>query len=271
MSAQLNTGSSHCKIDWGKIKGCILVEPGQKLPDLTREALEKLCHADRPERIYPILSFVEYAKNGGDPQVNAVGYGASQFNGMNTQTDTFTLPRFDETLNAKLLECASQEWDVYFFDDKHLYGYNDGTDVLAGMSMSTVYPTVTPFATSSSKSTMTISFCHTDIEDTLRHIDFIALEISLKSVLKGLTEVVLASKDANKYKLIENIGGYDLTPLHGPNIAAAAADVLNGVTSASYSDGILTIVPSDAGGTITLKSPSVLFENGIKFIEGVLV
>lgn len=268
-SAQLNTGSSHCKIDWGKIKGCILVEPGQKLPDLTKEELEKLCHADRPERIYPILSFVEYAKNGGDPQVNAIGYGASQYNGLNTQTDTFTLPKFDETLNAKLLKCASQAWDVYFFDDRHLYGYNDGTDILAGMSMSTVYPTVTPFATSSASSAMTVSFCHTDIEDTLMHLDFISLEINLKNVLKGLTEVLLASKEANKYKLIEKVGGYDLTSLYGSKIATAAAEVLNGATSATFADGILTVVPANSGGAVTLKSPSVLYGNGIKFIEGV--
>lgn len=269
-SAILNTGGSLCKIDWGRVKGCIIVEYGQKLPaELTKEKLEELCHADRPARIYPILDFVEYAKSGGEPQVNPVGYGASQYNGMSAETETFTLPRFDETLNAKLLKCATMEWDVYFYDEKFLYGYNDGTDLLAGMPMSTIYPTVTPFSTSSAKSSMTVSFCHTDIEDTLMHLDFTKIDFNIKNALKGLTEVALVSKEANKYKLLEKVGGYDLTGLFGDAIAKAAATVMNGVTSATYADGIITIVPADGGGFVSLKSPSVLYENNIKYIEEV--
>ncbi|WP_300700997.1 hypothetical protein [Bacteroides sp.] len=271
-SAQLNTGGSMCQIDWGKIKGAILMEHGQKLPaELTKDKLLELCHADRPERIYPILPFVEYAKNGGDPQVSAIGYGASLYNGLNSQTDTFTLQKFDETLNAKLLQCAAKEWDVCFFDDKRLYGYNDGTDILAGIPMSTVYPTVTPFSTGSAKSTMTVSFCHADIEDTYTHLDFVDLKINLKNVLRGLTEVLLTSKEANKFVLVEKVGGYDLTTLFGDVIAKAAATVLNGATSATYADGIITVVPANGGTTVSLKSPSVLYESGIKFIEGVPV
>ncbi len=102
-SAEMNTGGSACSVDWGKIKGAIIVEHGKKLPaDLTPEKLAELCHADRPDRIYPILTFVEYAKSGGEAQVSAVGYGSNQYNGLNAQTDTFTLPRFDEILNAEL-------------------------------------------------------------------------------------------------------------------------------------------------------------------------
>lgn len=268
-SALLNTGGSACQIDWGRVKGCIIVERGQKLPaELTKEKLEELCHADRPGRIYPIPAFTEYAKNGGEPQVSAVGYGPNQYNGLSAETETFTLPKFDETLNAKLLKCATKEWDVYFYDEKFLYGYNDDTDILAGMPMSAIYPTVTPFSTSSAKSTMTVSFCHTDIEDTLMNIDFVKIDFNIKNALKGLTEVLLVSKEANKYKLIEKIGGYDLTPLYGDPIAQAAAEVLDGVTSATYANGVITIVPAN-GGTVSLKAPSVLYEKGIKYIEGV--
>ena len=103
----------------------------------------------------------------------------------------------------------------------------------------------------------------------MTHIDFVKLNFNIKNGLKGLTEVLLVSKEANKYKLIEKIGGYDLTPLHGDTIAKAAAEVLNGATSATYADGILTVVPAGDGGTISLKAPSVLYENGIKYIEGV--
>ena len=37
-SAEMNTGGSACSVDWGKIKGAIIVEHGKKLPaDLTPE------------------------------------------------------------------------------------------------------------------------------------------------------------------------------------------------------------------------------------------
>ena len=41
----INSGSSACKIDWSKVKGAILVEPGTKLPDdVTAEKLLSLIH-----------------------------------------------------------------------------------------------------------------------------------------------------------------------------------------------------------------------------------
>lgn len=69
----------------------------------------------RPSRAYlPYLPFLEYAKNGGEPQVNAVGYGASEYNGLSAQTDTFTLKKFDEVLNAQLLKCANKDGTFTF-------------------------------------------------------------------------------------------------------------------------------------------------------------
>ena len=47
--------------------------------------------------------------DGGEPQVNAIGYGSSEYNGLNAQTDTFTLKKFDEVLNAQLLKCANKD------------------------------------------------------------------------------------------------------------------------------------------------------------------
>ena len=43
---------------------------------------------------------------------------------------------------------------------------------------------------------------------------------------------------------------------------------MNNTTSASYADGVITIVPK-AGAVPSLKAPSVLFEKGIKGIEQV--
>lgn len=268
-SARLNTGSSACKIDWGKVKGAILTEHGTKLPaDITGDKLTELCHADRPGRIYPIFPLLEYAKNGGEPQVNAVGYGASQYNGLNAQTDTFTLKNFDEILNTQLIKCANKGWDVYFWNnDNILIGYNDGTDLLAGIPMSTVYPTVTQYPTSGAKSTMTVSFCHEDAEDSQLNFNFEQLDFNPKNFLKGLVDVVFEKTSAeNAYKIFEKVGGYDRTTEFGSLIADSAAEIMNNVTSATYADGVITIVPK-AGAVPSLKSASILFENGIKGIE----
>ena len=74
-SAQLNTGVSKCPPDFENMKGAILVPPGTKLPaDLTAEKLEQMVHADRPGRIFGIVRFTEYAKNGGEIQTAANGY-----------------------------------------------------------------------------------------------------------------------------------------------------------------------------------------------------
>ena len=269
--SRMNTGSSACSIDWKKIKGAVLVEHGVKLPaDITGEKLLELCHADRPERIYPIFPFLEYAKNGGEPQVNAVGYGPSEYNGLNAQTDTFTLKKFDEVLNAQLLKCANKGWDVYYWNmDYMLIGYNDGTDILAGIPMSTIYPTVTQYPTSGAKSTMTVSFAHEDAEESLLNFDYVQLDFNPRNFLMGLVDVVLEKTEAeNAYKIIENIGGYDRTEEFGSLIADGAAETMNNVTSASYADGVITIVPK-ADAVPSLKTPSVLFEKGIKGIEQV--
>lgn len=267
---RINSGSSACKIDWSKVKGAILAEPGTKLPDgITGEKLAEMCHADRPGRIYPISPLFEYAKNGGEAQVSAVGYGPNQFNGLNAQTDTFTLTGFDEVLNAQLLKGASKEWDAYFWNkDYMLIGYNDGTGSLAGIPMSTVYPTVTQYPTSGAKSTMTVSFCHMDAEDSQLHFDFVPLDFDPRYFLRGLVDVELVSTTNGKYKILEKMGGYDRTPEFGQLIADKAAEVLNNVTTATYADGELTITPKDSG-VPSLKAPSILFENNIKYIEQV--
>lgn len=270
-SAEMNTGGSACSVDWGKIKGAIIVEHGKKLPaDLTPEKLAELCHADRPDRIYPILTFVEYAKNGGEAQISAVGYGPNQYNGLNAQTDTFTLARFDEMLNAELLRCANKQWDVYYWDsNKMLIGYNDGTDELAGIPMSAIYPGSTPYSTSGAKSSMTVNFAHLDAEDSQLNFDYLKLEFNPGNVVKGLTEVMLVEETSGKYKIVECIGGYDRTAEFADALSTGAAEVFTGVTSASYENGLLIITPGD--GEISVKQPSVLYTNDIKWVEFVKV
>lgn len=262
-SAQLNTGGSACRINWDKILGAILVEPGKKLPaDITAETLMEACHADRPDRIYPIVTFTEYSKNGGEPQVSAEGYGANMYNGMNARTDTFTLNVFDEMLNASLLRTAGKEWDVYYFDKSVIYGYNDGTDILAGIPMSTVYPTATPHPTSSAKASLTVSFCHKDAEDNLLNLDYVDAGVNLSRYIKGLTEVNLVEQSTGKFRVIEAVGGYDRTPEFGQILSTNATELLIGASTATYENGMIS-----ATSVTGMAAPSVLFENDVKWIE----
>lgn len=271
-SAEMNTGGSACSVDWGKIKGAIIVEHGKKLPaDLTPEKLAELCHADRPDRIYPILTFVEYAKSGGEAQVSAVGYGPNQYNGLNAQTDTFTLARFDEMLNAELLRCANKQWDVYYWDsNKMLIGYNDGTDELAGIPMSAIYPGSTPYSTSGAKSSMTVNFAHLDAEDSQLNFDYLKLDFNPANVVKGLTEVMLVETKSNEFRVIECVGGYDRTDEFGDAIADGAEAVLDGIISVSFEDGVLSVT-KEGETPLAVKAPSVLFTKDIKWVEFVKV
>lgn len=242
----LNTGASACPIAWGKVKGAIIVERGQKLPaSLTYDALEELAHQPRPARIYPVKTFVEFAKEGGEMQVAAVGYGGNKASGMNALTETFTLDEFYDSLNAGILKSSNYPFDVYFWDEKNvLYGVNDGTDVLAGIPMSTVYTTPTEHPTSSAAATMTISFAFADAQGFYESFDYVQMPFSLKT-LGGLVEVEWAKVGDGKYKAVERYGGYDRTPLLGDAIAKAAQTLFKPAPqSCSYADGVLTVVPA---------------------------
>lgn len=268
--ADFNSGKSGCPIDYGKIKGAIIVPAGEKLPaGFDGDDLREACHADLPNRIYPVLLFVEYAKNGGEPQVSAVGYGPNKVTGISAQTDTFTLDGVDYGLHAELLKSKNVKRDVYYFDeDGVIYGVNDGTDVLAGIPMGCIYPTIIPHPTSSAEESLTVSFCHLDAEKSQQNYDFIDTDIRFEDVLIGLTPVELVKDGDNKYHIVEKVGGFDRTPEFGTIIAANAAATIDGISAATYADGALTLtVTQDA--TPALKAPSALYANGIEGIVGV--
>jgi len=269
VSAMLNTGKSKCTIDFGKIRGALIVPAGTKLPaDLTAEKLEELCHASRSGRVNAIVGFVEYAKDGGEPQANANGYGGMKVTDVSARTDTFTMDEFDVALNASLSKCMNQPYDVYFFDDKRLlYGINDGTDTLAGFPMSTIYPTAVPHPTSSAQASLTVSFSYEDARAAFEKLDFIQLDFDVRRAAIGLTPVVLEKTVDNKYKLVEAVGGYDLTEIYGP-VLAENATLVDGATAVTYDDTskVMTLTTS-AGATPRLKPAADLFEKGIKGIE----
>lgn len=272
-AARLNTGTTQCPIDFGKMLGAIIVSYGSKLPkELTADKLEELAHADRPERIYGVVRFAEYAKEGGEPQTTTVGYGPEDFNGFSSRKDTYTLLKFDPAVHAAFARTAHMQWGAYFFDENNvLYGINDDTDTLAPFPMTSVYSDATPHPTSSNKATMTVTFSHEDSKLAIVNYNYVPLSFNPSRLTLGLTEVVLekVEENGNKYKLLEKVGNYDVTGIYGPLIVQAGADVMTGTATAVTYDAAsktLTIVAGE-GETVSLASPAVLFEKGIKGIE----
>lgn len=266
----LRTGGSACPIDFAKVKGALLVKHGTKLPaNLTAEALEEACHADAPNRVFPITTFVEYAKEGGETQVSSVGYGGSGVTGINARVDTFTMDRVNEVLAASLLECKNAKLDAYFFDENGvIYGINDGSDTLAGIPMSAVYANTNEHPTSSDLATQTVSFCFAEVEKYIKNFDFQDEDFNIEDAVIGLTPVQLIEAESGKYKVVEKFGGYDRTEEFGELIADNAVSVLDGATSATYANGLITIVAS-SGSTPYLKAPSALYAKDIKGIESI--
>ncbi len=273
-SARFNTGVSKCQIDFGKMIGAIIVPENTKLPaELTAEKLEKLVHAESNERVYGITRFVEYAKNGGEAQTAANGYGPEEFTGFSARKDTYTLKSFSPELHAAITRTAHLPRSVYFFDENNvLYGLDDGTDVLAPFPMSCIYSDATPHPTSSAKSSMTVTFAHEDPKQAVVGFDYVKLDFNPAKITLGLVEVVLVKAvEANTYKILEKVGSYDVTGIYGPLIVLAANAVITGTTSAvTYDEGTNTLTIAATEGTdVRLKAPSVLFENDIKGIEQV--
>ncbi len=272
-SAQLNTGVSKCEIPYEKLLGAIVVPYGTKLPaDLTGDKLEELAHADAATRIYGIRTFVEAAKNGGEVQTSAVGYGPEQITGISSRKDTMTIDKYSAALDASISKAGNRRWGVYYYDsDSILYGIDDGTDTLAPFPLSNIYSDSTPFKTSGNPAQLTVTFSHEDARKSKERADFTQLGFNPQDVENlGLTEVCLVKTagSGSSYKIYEKVGGYDVTGIYGPLIAAAGDTVINGATSAvSYNDADNTLTIAVSGdAAVSLMPPKVLFANDIKGI-----
>lgn len=272
-TGHLNTGISKCPVDFARMKDAIIVPYGSKLPaDLSVEALTKQAHADESGRIYGIVGFCEFAQDGGEAQTSAVGYGGLQVTGYSDRADTYTLDKNYPELHASLTKCAGNKFGAYYFDEKNmLYGLNDGTDELAPFPMNTIHSNATPYSTSGSKSTMTVKFCHEDSRSAIENADYVQLDFNPMRATLGLTPVKLVKvgDSGNDYKLIESVGGYDLTSTFG-SLIADNANVINGATAVSYDEGkeVLTLTITGSA-TPKLKAPKLLLEAGISGIEQV--
>lgn len=272
-NAQLNTGGSKCEIPYDKLLGAIVVPYGSKLPAaLTEDKLEELMHADVADRIYGIRTFVEAAKNGGEVQTSAVGYGPEQITGLSARKDTMTLDKYSIGLDAAISKAGNRKWGVYYFDcDGFLYGINDGSEILAPFPMNNIYSDSTPFKTSSNPAQLMVTFSHEDAKKSKEQADFVKLDFHPEKLeVFGLTEVLLVktSDSGSSYKLVEKVGGYDVTGIYGPILVTAGNTVFNGATSAaSYNESDETLTISATGNAvISLKAPKVLYQNDIKGI-----
>ena len=264
--ATFNTGSSVCVLDPGKIKAIILTIHGHKIPtEKTAEAFEKACHADRPGRIFPIKTIVEYAPSGGEAQTSATGYGPTKVTGYSAKNDVWTLQDYDASLKANIMAAKNVAFDAYFVDENNvIYGMNDGTDELSGIPLSGVYPGGQDWDSSGTEANLTIATMFKDYEKYIKNADVKVYDFDVVDALKGLVYVDLVSIEPNKYKLIEHFGKLDITEYYGELLSESAETALTGATSASYANGVITTVGE---GSIKLASPSVLQESGITGIE----
>lgn len=263
--ATFNTGNSVCVLDPGKIKAIILTMHGYKLPKtLSAESLEAACHADRPERIFPIKTIVEYAPSGGEAQTSATGYGPTKVTGYSSKNDVWTLQDYDASLKANIMAAKNVPFDAYFVDDNNvIYGMNDGTDELAGIPLSGVYPGGQDWDASGTEANLTIATMFKDYEKYIKNADVKACDFNVVDALKGLVYVDMVSVESTNYKLVEHFGKLDITSYYGSLIAENATTVMPNATDVTYENGFIKVTT----GKADLASPSVLQAAGITGIE----
>lgn len=260
-----NTGNSVCPLDPGKVKAIILMTSGQKLPtDLTADVLEKLCHADRPNRIYPLKTIVEYAPSGGEAQTSAVGYGPTKITGYSPKTDTWTLESADLSIKANLAKARNAQFDAYFVDDNNvIYGIQSNDGTLAGVPMTGVYPGGQDFTSSGQNATLTVTTMFKDYEKFMKDMNVVVCDFDVVEALHGVVFVDFVKEgDGNVYKILEHYGKLDITEYYGEALVKNKTTALPDATDVTYADGVLTIT-----GDANLAAPSVLQEAGIVGIE----
>lgn len=263
-AAGFNTGQNFCPLQPGKAKAVILTYHGKKLPkDLTAENLEKACHADGQDRIFPILGISEYATSGGEANTSENGYAGSSITGYSARTDTFTLAKYNMSLQANLVANKATTFDMYVVDENDvIYGIDDASDELAGIPLTGVYPTGQPFSSSGQVAYMAFNALYADIESYMKNASAKGATFNVAGALIGLVFAEFIEIAEGKYKLVDHYDRTDLTAYYGALIAQNAETALVSGISASYSDGVLTI-----SGEPKLAEPSVLQELGITGIE----
>lgn len=268
-----NTGVSKCPVKPEYIKAIIAVMHGHKLPaTLSKEEIEKACHADMPARIYPLVNIVEYAPSGGEAQVSNTGYGPSSITGYSDTADVFTFDDSDVQRRASILANMNTQFDIYYVDDNNVvWGVEDaeagdGEFPLKGFCC-TLGLGGQPFRSSGSQAQDTVTVYIKDWKQQAQKMASVNATINLKQVLEesGLRFVEFVAVEANKYQLVDkNASNLDITPWYGKLIADNAEKcIVSSHTAVSYQDGLLNIT----GEAPVLAKPSVLQEAGVIGIE----
>ena len=269
--AAFNSGNSRCAFDPGKVKMLILVEHGYRLPsELTAANLRKACYADRPERLYPIKTIVQYATSGGEAQTSAVGYGPTKLQSYSAKVDTYTLDQNDWGLRANLMALKNMSMDMYVVDDQNaIYGMTDGAGNFAGIPLSVVYPSGQEYDTESANGYLNVNVGYKDVEEYMKNAEFKVCDFNVTDAMEGLVYVEFDKVGEGKFRLREHFGGLGLCPYY-KDAFATPNKVLNEseVTAMTYnaSEKCFSVTPTTVE-SITLKAASALYEAGVYGIE----
>lgn len=260
-TSSLFTGTSGCEIDHSKIKAAILVKHGISV-GTSIESAEKTRGLFATEGIYGIKTFCEYAKNGGEPNTGTVGYGPEKINGYSAMQDQFTMEDYSEALVANIVSAGNSAFDVYYVDeDNNLYFYDDGTENHPGFPLSYVSVNPTPYSSSGSQAQAVINFAHKDTKKSLMHTNYIHLDYDVLENIIPLMSVDIVKVAENKYKIVESVGGYDVTALFGAT-SKNLTEILTGASNANYIN-VENVISVSSWTTPGLADVSTLFEAGI--------
>lgn len=260
-----NSGMAKCPFDPGHVKALILVEKGQKLPaTITASSLEVACHADRPSRIYPVKSIVEFAPEGGEVQTSEQGYGGSKITGYSAFSPTWTMADADLNLRKMVMGAKSAAFDCYFVDDNNvIYGQWAANGDFVGVQLNGIAAGGALFDTSSDSAELTIQTFVKDYENWLRNVAVQQLDFDVESALTGLVFVKFEAVTGG-YKLVTVADSLDVTSYYGALLQTNASTAMPNATTVSYdaTTNVLSIT-----GTAELAKPSVLQTVGILGIE----
>lgn len=262
MAEKFNTGGSYCPIDPSKVKAVILATKDIELPySATAETIKQMCHADRPNRIYPIKGIVEYAPSGGEAQTETQGYGGMKIIGYSAKDDVFTLGNYDMEIVKNLTRIKNATMYVFYVDSENqIHGVTkDGNEGVYGVPAK-VYVGDQSFDTSSTHANSTLHIALEDVERFMLYRTAFKPEFDVVDALIGLMNVRFVSVDGG-YKLVDS-SNTDITAVYKD---LKVADLVAG-TSIEYNSTNDTFTSTTEP---KLKTPLELFENGIVGIEQV--
>lgn len=256
---KFNTGGSYCPIDPAKVKAVIMATKDIMLPfTVTAAEITEMCHADRPDRIYPIKNIVEYAPSGGEAQTETVGYGNNKLIGYSAKDDVFTLGHYDIEIVKNLVTVKNAKMYVFYIDSENqVHGLAKDGDGVYGVP-ALVYVADQSFDTSSTHANTQLHISLYDVEKFMLTRTAFKPEFDVMDALVGLMNVHFVSVDSG-YKLVDS-SNTDISAVYKDLTAECFVDA----SSVSYSNGLFAIT-----GETTLKTPAELYELNIVGIEQV--